>query len=224
VKSFWRDPLPNATVGSSCARPTYDSGARALLGVRRVVVIGSGGAGKSTLASRLGTYLRLPVVHLDKFYWMPGWVPPDPADWDRRLSQLLAGPQWIMDGNYCASLSRRLRAADAVVFLDFPRLPCVLGALRRSVSTFGTTRPEMAAGCEERVSWRFMRWVWRFPTETRPAVVQVLSETLNPLEVVVLRSRREVQSFLNALGQVGRPTNTRAMLSGFAAEASRRRR
>jgi adenylate kinase family enzyme len=86
-----------------------------------VLVIGPGGAGKSTVAKRLGRILSLEVIHLDKFYWKPGWIEAPKEEWDVPIERLLAGESWIMDGNYSRTLERRLKSADTVVFLDFAR-------------------------------------------------------------------------------------------------------
>jgi adenylate kinase family enzyme len=68
--------------------------------VQRVAVVGSGGSGKSTLADRLGELTGLPVTHLDRLYWQPGWVATDDDRWRQLQAGLVAGERWIVDGNY----------------------------------------------------------------------------------------------------------------------------
>ena len=68
--------------------------------VKRVLVIGPGGAGKSTFARRLGQILSIEVIHLDTLYWRPGWIEPSKEDWLATVERLLARDAWIMDGNY----------------------------------------------------------------------------------------------------------------------------
>src|SRR6185503_15715699 len=99
--------------------------------MRRVIVIGSGGAGKSTFSRRLADLSGLRVVHLDALYWQPGWEPMPDADWDRVMEDLVAGDNWIIDGNYGRTLSRRVAAADTIIFLDLPRLVCLWRLVRR---------------------------------------------------------------------------------------------
>src|SRR5687767_8178275 len=86
----------------------------------RVMIVGNGGAGKSTLARALGERTGLPVVHLDALYWQPGWVEPPREEWRATQRQQLAGSDWIADGNYGGTMEERLRLADAVVLLDHP--------------------------------------------------------------------------------------------------------
>src|ERR1700733_11230557 len=99
--------------------------------MRRVAVVGSSGAGKSTFARRLGERTGLPVIHLDHAYWRPGWDPPPDDEWDEIAPRLAAGDEWIIDGNYSRTVDARARRADVVVFLDYPRVGCLARVLRR---------------------------------------------------------------------------------------------
>ena len=83
-------------------------------GMRKVLVIGSGGAGKSTFARRLGALLELEVIHLDSLYWSAGWVEMPKAEWQRVVEELLSRRAWIIDGNYSGTLQMRLEACERV--------------------------------------------------------------------------------------------------------------
>ena len=163
--------------------------------MRRVAVVGPGGAGKSTFARELGRRLGLPVVHLDEHYWKPGWTPTPAGAWRTAQAQLLASERWIADGNYGATFDLRFGRADAVIVLAPPRMRCVAGALRRSLGRHGEAI--QAAGCPERVSVEFLRWIWRYPTDSRPRLDAALERHRERLQVVELRSRREAAAFLD---------------------------
>jgi len=167
--------------------------------MRRVLVIGPGGAGKSTLARRLGERLGLEVIHLDRFYWGAGWAEPPKEEWARRVEELLGREAWVMDGNYSGTLGRRLEACDSVVFLDLPRASCVWRVLKRLVTSRWRGRPDMAEGCPERFSLAFLKWVWNYRSRSRPKVLALLDEGCAGKRVVVLRSRAEVERFLAEL-------------------------
>ncbi len=83
--------------------------------MRRVLVIGSGGAGKSTFARRLGDILQIDVIHLDTFYWRPGWVETPKPEWREIVLGLVQRESWIMDGNFSGTLEQRLEACDTVI-------------------------------------------------------------------------------------------------------------
>ena len=167
--------------------------------MRRVLVLGSGGAGKSTFAARLAERVGLPLIHLDAFYWRPGWVETPKEEWTRRVEQLLAGERWVMDGNYGGTLERRLAAADTVIFLDIPRLTCLARVVRRRLRFHGKTRPDMTPGCPERLSWDFLRWIWTYPAERRPRILEQLGMLSSDKRVVILRSSAAAEAFLASL-------------------------
>jgi adenylate kinase family enzyme len=173
--------------------------------MRRVLVIGSGGAGKSTLARRLGARLGLEVIHLDTLYWRAGWVEPPKEEWGAQVAELLRRDAWVMDGNYSGTLAERLAACDAVVFLDLPRTVCVWGILKRALIYRRTSRPDMAPGCPEQVTLQFLRWVWNYPTRSRPKVLALLARQPPGKPVFRLRSRADVEKFLTDIsGRDGR--------------------
>ncbi len=162
----------------------------------KILVIGSGGSGKTTFARRLAARTGLPLIHLDALYWRPGWDPTPPAQWQARVEELLRREAWIMDGNYGGTLSMRLAACDAVVFLDIPRLVCLWRVLRRQLQHGGQNRAELPAGCPERLSWEFVKWIWTYPARRRGSILQRLSELEDRKRVFVLRSSREMDRFV----------------------------
>jgi adenylate kinase family enzyme len=167
--------------------------------MRRVLVIGSGGAGKSTFASKLSRRTSLPLIHLDSLYWRPGWIETPAAEWDQTIEQLLGRDTWIMDGNYGRTLERRLAACDTVIFLDLPRLLCLQRIVRRRLHFHGRSRPDMQEGCPERLSWEYIQWVWTYPKKRRPGILARLAALGSEKQVVVLQSPGEVERFLAQL-------------------------
>ena len=164
--------------------------------MRRVLVIGSGGAGKSTLARRLGERLGLEVIHLDREFWRPGWVEPPRDEWRRKVEELCGREAWVMDGNYSGTLDVRLAACDTVVFLDLPRAVCVWRVLKRSVMYRNAPRPDMAGGCREQFDLKFLHWVWTYPSRRRANILARLDESAAEKRVIHLRSDAEAERFL----------------------------
>ncbi len=169
--------------------------------MERVLVIGSGGSGKTTLARTVAQRLGLPLIHLDAHYWRPGWTPTPREEWQRVVEELLARPRWVMDGNYGGTLDMRLAACDAVVFLDLPRRVCLWRILKRRVRYRGRSRPDVAPGCPERLTWDLVHWIWTYPKRRRGATLERL-RTLVGRRVVVLSSQREVERFLATLANL----------------------
>lgn len=167
--------------------------------MKRVLVIGSGGAGKSTLARRLADRTGLPLVHLDALYWMSGWRAPPKQEWARTVGHLVRQDAWVMDGNYGGTLDRRLAASDTVIFLDLSRWICLRRAVKRRIQFHRRSRPDRAEGCSEQLSWEFLRWIWNYPKEQRPRLLTKLGELAREKTIVVLRSPAEVERFLASL-------------------------
>ena len=168
--------------------------------MRRVLVIGSGGAGKSTLARRIAARADLPLVHLDRLYWHPGWVPTPPREWEQTVAGLLAGESWVIDGNYGGTMEMRLAAADTVVFLDTPRVTCLIRVARRALWRRGAPRDDIAPGCPENLAWEFVRWIWSYPASRRPGVLSMLGYfERRGGRAVVLRGGRQVRDFISSL-------------------------
>jgi adenylate kinase family enzyme len=173
--------------------------------MRRILVIGSGGSGKSTFARRLGEALGIEVIHLDGHYWRPGWVEPPKDEWRRKVGELVARDEWVIDGNYSGTLELRLAACDTAIFLDLPRTLCVWRVLKRALVFRNATRPDMAEGCREKIDFAFLWWVWRYPSRSRPKALARLGEHARGKKVVRLRSRAEVEEFLR---RASRPSGT----------------
>ena len=163
---------------------------------KRVLVIGSGGAGKSTFARRLAARLGLPLIHLDRVFWHAGWVETPKGEWRRKVEELCAGESWIIDGNYSGTLDVRLEACDTVIFLDLPHVLCTWRALKRSVTYRESARPDMAEGCRERIDLKFLYWVWSYPSRRRPKILARLDELAGSKKIYRLSSSAEVERFL----------------------------
>lgn len=127
---------------------------------RRIHVTGNAGAGKTTLAARLGEHTGLPVFSLDRIVWRPGWRKTPPAERAALEEALIARPEWIVEG-----VSARVRAAaDLVIFLDLPRAACVRRALVRTLRNRGRARPGLPADCPDwRIVPRLIGLIRRFP-------------------------------------------------------------
>lgn len=168
------------------------------MSAKRILLIGCGGAGKSTLARRLGEMTGLPVVHLDRLYWTGEWEHLSADDFDRALEAALEKPEWIIDGNFSRTLARRLEACDLVLYLDYPTRVCLWGAIRRVISNYGKTRPDMGGNCPERFDPEFLWWIFTFRRTKRPGLLEAIHASGKPCHIFT--SRREAEAFLKAAG------------------------
>jgi adenylate kinase family enzyme len=130
--------------------------------MQRVLIIGSPGAGKSTLTHALAARTGLPLHHLDRIHWLPGWTERDRDEARGMVEQVLARERWIIDGNYGSTMAMRLPRADTVVWLDYPTHLCLTRAIKRWWHYRGRNRPDMTEGCPERLDLEFLFYVLMF--------------------------------------------------------------
>ena len=163
-----------------------------------MVILGRGGAGKSTLAQDLSRATGLPVAELDALFWRAGPngpTPAEPAQWTARQHDLVRRNEWIIEGDlgpYDRDLALRLRAADTVIVLDFGFPRCAWRTLRR-----GREQPE------------YWRWIWSYRRRSLPALRQAIAVDAAGAGIHVLRTRKAVRRFLAGLSPArsrpGRP-------------------
>jgi adenylate kinase family enzyme len=151
---------------SKVVNPERDRQDRAVQAPKRIVVVGRAGSGKTSTAMRLGAEHGLPVVHLDRLAWGPGWRLVDVGQFDALQDELVLGNEWVLDGGYLGSRGwhARLRRADLVVITEAPLPVCLWRIVRRSMRRSPDRRPDLPEGCDEEFSLYFVWWTigWRW--------------------------------------------------------------
>jgi adenylate kinase family enzyme len=152
--------------------------------MQRVVIVGRGASGKSTLAVELAKITGLPVIELDKIFWQPGLVATPREQWIAIQQELIERERWIMDGDLGPHdvVDIRLPAADTVIFLDFSLVRCAWRAIRRS--------PERAD---------FWRWLFAYRRRSRPLLLKAVAAHAAKADFHVFRSPRALERFVERL-------------------------
>jgi adenylate kinase family enzyme len=166
--------------------------------MKRVVVIGSGGAGKSTFSRRLGEATGLPVIHLDAVYWRPGWKETPKDEWTKQIEELARAEKWIMDGNFGGTREIRMRAADTIIMLDVSRHVCIYRVVKRAIKYHGRSRPDMTPGCNEKLDLDFLAWIWNYRKRSRARALAEIGKLENK-RLIVLKSSEEIENFFASL-------------------------
>ena len=159
---------------------------------RRIVLLGCAGAGKTTLARRLGERSGIPVVCLDAI-WLPDWGPSDVERFRALMVEAHAGDAWISDGNYAlATFDIRLPRADLIVWLDRPRLHCAWRAIRRVFRRGEAHRLKDVA--------KALGFILGFERINRPRIEAARLEHGPDVPVVHLHNDRAIAAFLLSAG------------------------
>ena len=163
--------------------------------MKKVIVIGCSGSGKSHFSRLLRDKTGLPLYHLDMIYWKAdGSYIPKP-EFVEKLRRIMDGEKWIIDGNYCSTMEMRIQACDTVFFLDYPTELCLAGILQRK----GKPRSDMAwQNPLEDDDEEFIEFVKGYNTQTRPKVMELL-EKYSDKRIIIFNSREDSEKYLKLL-------------------------
>ena len=168
--------------------------------MKRVVVIGSPGAGKTTFARKLADILNLPLHHLDYYYHDNRFHYPDhKPQWRAKVKELTSGSEWVIDGNYKSTFDIRFPRADTIIFLDYSKRVTLLRAIARRVVLHNRVREDMPANWREKLSPELLKFIWNYNKVERPKVLKLLEELSKDKTIVIIRSPRKSASFLAEL-------------------------
>lgn len=184
--------------------------------MRRIALLGPAGAGKSWLGQQLADLLDVPVIHLDRLYWKPGWVATPDPEWQAIQLRERDRDAWIADGiqEGLNDISLWLDAADTIVFLDVAPLTSIRRVTKRRFDS--GDRPEMPADCEPapfyRAFPRFLSFLWAYRRVVRPEVLADLERRERDQRVAILRSEDDVRRFLEGVKAQRAPLGESSMV------------
>lgn len=161
--------------------------------MKKVLIIGCSGAGKSTFAKRLSSKTGLPVYHLDLLWWKKDRSTISTDEFDKRLQEILNKEEWIIDGNYKRTLPVRLQFTDTVFFLDYPTDTCLSGVLER----LGNDRPDIPWRTDYVIDDEFKNWILDFREIHRPVINKFLQSFTGT--IFRFETRAEADNYLNTL-------------------------
>jgi adenylate kinase family enzyme len=189
--------------------------------MKKIVIIGSSGAGKSTFARELGSILKMKVFHLDRYFWQRGWRVKTRDTRIDILQEIVREQQWIIEGSYPSSSELHLHEADTIIFLDIPLLLCLWRLTKRHREYYGRSRRDIPAGSTDKLTMSHILKVVVFPLEGRRTIKQKL-RNYKSKQIILLHSGKEVEDFLAQQKQDGDEKNPH-VIAGEAYERMRLR-
>lgn len=166
--------------------------------MKRILIIGNAGAGKTTFANKLALKLNLPLIHLDKLYWRDDWQHLSREEFDCLLQNELEKAEWIIDGNFNRTIEHRMKYCDTIFFFDFCTFTCLWGITKRIIKNYGKTRDDMGGVCIEHFDSNkisLYKNVLRFNREHRKDYYDLLAKA-DSANVIVLKKRKHVREYL----------------------------
>lgn len=159
--------------------------------MRKVIVIGCPGSGKSIFSKRLHEITKIPLFHLDLIYWNSDKTTVENDVFMNRLNTIIKKDEWIIDGNYGSTMELRVLACDTVVYLDYPTEICLAGIKERS----GKFRSDMPWIESDEPDAEFIKFIKNYSSESKPLVKDLLSKYPEK-NIHVFKSREEAENFL----------------------------
>ncbi|MCR5836432.1 MAG: adenylate kinase [Lachnospiraceae bacterium] len=160
--------------------------------MKRIIVIGCPGSGKSTFSKALHKTTGIPLYHLDMMYWNKDRTKVQRELFLRKLNEVLDQDCWIIDGNYESTMDMRIEKCDAVFFLDYPIELCIEGIMSRR----GKERSDMPwVEKPDEIDEGFLEWVKNYNVESRPKVLEILAKNVEK-EIIIFHSREEAKEYL----------------------------
>lgn len=169
--------------------------------MKRIVILGSSGTGKTTLGVMLSQKLHIQAVPLDSVYWLKDWDHISKEDFDKYMKHYLRkNKEWVIDGNYSNNkhFTHRLKLADTIIFLDFGTQLSLQGIHKRATEFKHQVRSDMATGCVEGIDQVFLQYV-AFYAPRAKRLKAIISKYKNKKNVLIFKTRDELYNWYNSL-------------------------
>jgi len=162
--------------------------------MKRIIIIGCPGSGKTTFAEKLRAKTDLPLFHLDAIWHKPDKTHISRAEYDARLAEILTLDSWIIDGNYSRTIETRMSACDTVFLFDLPAEVCIDGAIAR----LGKPRYDMP-WIDTELDPNFKKEIEEFGNKNLPTIYALLDKYKDGRTVVIFKSREEADDYIRQI-------------------------
>ena len=159
--------------------------------MKKIIIIGSPGSGKSTFARKLRDKTNIPLFYLDMIWHKQDGTHVSREEFDARLNDIIKTEKWIIDGNYQRTIENRLKECDTVFLLDFPVEVCLSGAMSR----IGKKREDLP-WVENEFDEEFKQFIIDFSNEQLPKIYELIEKYMEQKNIIIFKSRKETDEFL----------------------------
>jgi len=166
----------------------------------KITIVGNAGSGKSNLGLKLHNILKLPLYHLDQYFWKPGWQESNYTEFEKIHNKLCDQDEWIIEGMNTRILEYRVKSADIIIFLDFPRYLCFYRVFKRAITCFGKVYFSSAKGCPEGyLSFKFLKFIWNFPYKQKTRIESLIKKYKNQKKIFIIKNQTDLHKLIETL-------------------------
>ena len=162
--------------------------------MKKIIVIGCPGSGKSTFSKSLHKITKIPLYHLDMLFWNEDKTTVEKSIFLERLSTILEKEEWIIDGNYGSTMELRMEKCDTVIFLDYPLEVCLNGIKERK----GKPRSDMPWIESDEEDAEFVDFIKNYNSQSRPKVIELL-DRYSHKDIIIFSTRTQAEDFLTKI-------------------------
>lgn len=154
--------------------------------IKRIMIMGRSGSGKSTFAYELHQKTNFPLYHLDKYFFMDYWQERNYQEFIAIQQALVEQDEWIIDGNSTKSFELRYKRADVCLYFNFPRTLCYWRVFKRLIYK-DIAIDDRADNCREKVSWPLLKYMWGFEKRVNP-ILNLLKQNYPDVRFIEINS------------------------------------
>lgn len=166
----------------------------------KIAIIGYSGSGKSTLTRKIALHYKIPFLFLDTVNFLPNWIERDRKEGASIVLEFMKNESWVIDGNYNYFFQeKRLKEADKIIFLDFPRRICICRVFKRYIKNRNKNREDMSAGCIEKFDLEFIWWIlYKGRTKKKFYEYKNIEKKFKD-KIIVMKREKDVKVFLEEM-------------------------
>ncbi len=164
--------------------------------MKRILIIGSPGSGKSTLSQYLKDKLNLPLYHMDMLYWYGNWEYVSRDELIGKIENILEKEKFIIDGNYSSTLKMRIKKADTIILLNYPTYLCLYRVLKRMIKK--ENRSDMPETCKEKLDLKFLIYVLNFKRKNKEHIFNLINNYFKG-DLFLIKNKKEYKNFIERM-------------------------
>lgn len=162
---------------------------------KRIMIFGRPGSGKSTFAHELHNITKIPLYHLDKYFFTSNWSKRDNGEFMRMQNEIVNTDSWIIDGNCTKSLETRYSHADICLYFNYPNLVCLWRVCKRILQNRDHI-DDRAENCPEVVRWQLIKYMWTFQDRVKEQIA-VLQLKYPQVKFIECTNNKQIKNMLS---------------------------